>query len=93
MNTDIHFSSGIRTHDPCVRAGEDGSCLTMCDHCDQHSLLTERLKKEWSVKNQITFLENIMLTDQTFLFQLAETAGICFATLIVYAQTYKSWKL
>jgi hypothetical protein len=25
--TDMHASSGIRTHDPSVRAGEDGSCL------------------------------------------------------------------
>jgi hypothetical protein len=24
---EIHASSGIRTHDPSVRAGEDGSCL------------------------------------------------------------------
>jgi hypothetical protein len=26
-NADIHASSGIRTHDPSVREGEDGSCL------------------------------------------------------------------
>jgi hypothetical protein len=29
---DIHASSGIRTHDPSVRAGEDGSCLKACPH-------------------------------------------------------------
>jgi hypothetical protein len=26
-HTDIHASSGIRTHDPSARAGEDGSCF------------------------------------------------------------------
>jgi hypothetical protein len=26
-HTDIHASSGIRPHDPNVRAGKDGSCL------------------------------------------------------------------
>jgi hypothetical protein len=27
LHTDIHASSGIRTHDPSVQASEDGSCL------------------------------------------------------------------
>jgi hypothetical protein len=34
-NTDIHASTGIRTHDPSVRAGEDGSCLRLRGHCDR----------------------------------------------------------
>jgi hypothetical protein len=34
MHTDIHASSGNRTHDPSVRAGEDGSCLRPRGHCD-----------------------------------------------------------
>jgi hypothetical protein len=34
--TDIHTSSGIRTHDPSVRAGEDISCLRPRGHCDRH---------------------------------------------------------
>jgi hypothetical protein len=34
--TDIHASSGIRTHDPSVRAGEDGSCPRTRGHCDRH---------------------------------------------------------
>jgi hypothetical protein len=33
--TDIHVSSGIRTHDPSVWAGEDGSCLRLHGHCDR----------------------------------------------------------
>jgi hypothetical protein len=33
--TDIHALSGIRTHDPSVRASEDSSCLRPCAHCDQ----------------------------------------------------------
>jgi hypothetical protein len=33
--THIHALSGIRTHDPCVRADEDGSCLRPLGHCDR----------------------------------------------------------
>jgi hypothetical protein len=36
--TNIHASSGIRTHDPSVRADEDGSCLRLRGHCDRPSL-------------------------------------------------------
>jgi hypothetical protein len=32
-HTDIHALSGIRTHDPSVRADEDGSCLRPRGHC------------------------------------------------------------
>jgi hypothetical protein len=35
---DINALSGIRTHDPSVRAGEDSSCLRMRGHCDQQKL-------------------------------------------------------
>jgi hypothetical protein len=34
----IHALSGIRTHDPSVRASEDSSCLRPRDHCDQPSV-------------------------------------------------------
>jgi hypothetical protein len=34
-HTYIHASSGIRTHDHSVRAGEDGLCLRPRDHCDR----------------------------------------------------------
>jgi hypothetical protein len=30
---DIRVSSGVRTHDPCVWAGEDISCLRLRGHC------------------------------------------------------------
>jgi hypothetical protein len=33
--TDIHVLSGIRTHDPSVRASEDGSCFRPRSHCDR----------------------------------------------------------
>jgi hypothetical protein len=33
--TDIHGSSGIWTHNPSVREGEDGSCLGPRDHFDR----------------------------------------------------------
>jgi hypothetical protein len=32
---DIHASSGIRTHDPSVRASEDSPCLRLRGHCDR----------------------------------------------------------
>jgi hypothetical protein len=31
----IHVSSGNRTHDPGVRAGEDGSCVRLGGHYDR----------------------------------------------------------
>jgi hypothetical protein len=34
-DTDIHASSGIRTHDPSVQASEDTSCLRPRGHCDR----------------------------------------------------------
>jgi hypothetical protein len=33
---DNHALSGIRTHDPSVRASEDSSCLRQRGHCDRH---------------------------------------------------------
>jgi hypothetical protein len=33
-NTDIHAFSGIRTHDPSLRTGEDISCLRQRDNCN-----------------------------------------------------------
>jgi hypothetical protein len=35
INNDIHVSSGIRTRDTSVRAGEDGSCLRPRGNCDR----------------------------------------------------------
>jgi hypothetical protein len=32
-NTDIHILSGIRTHDPSIRANEDSSYARPRDHC------------------------------------------------------------
>jgi hypothetical protein len=34
-HADIRASSAIRTHDPNVLAGEDGSCLRLRGHCDR----------------------------------------------------------
>jgi hypothetical protein len=34
-NTEIHALSGIRTHDPSVRANGDCSCLRPRGHCDR----------------------------------------------------------
>jgi hypothetical protein len=35
QHKDIHALSGIRTHDPSVRAGKDGSCLRPRGNCDR----------------------------------------------------------
>jgi hypothetical protein len=35
-HTDFHALSGIRTHDPSVRVGEDYSCLRPRGHCDRY---------------------------------------------------------
>jgi hypothetical protein len=35
--TDIHASSGLRTHDPSVCVGEDISCLWPCGDCDRRA--------------------------------------------------------
>jgi hypothetical protein len=37
VHTDIHALSGIRTHDPSVRANEDISCRRPRSHCDRHN--------------------------------------------------------
>jgi hypothetical protein len=40
-HTDIHASSGIRTHNPSVLAGEDNSFLRPRGHCDRHRNIRE----------------------------------------------------
>jgi hypothetical protein len=35
LHTDIHTLSGIRTHDPSIRASEDSSCLRHRGHWDR----------------------------------------------------------
>jgi hypothetical protein len=44
MHTDIHASSGIRTHEPSVRAGEDSSCLKPRGHRDRPIFCTVHFK-------------------------------------------------
>jgi hypothetical protein len=49
QNKHIHISniqdlSGIRTHDPSVRASEDSSCLRPLGYCDRHSTLNTKPK-------------------------------------------------
>jgi hypothetical protein len=37
-HTDIHALSGIRTHDPSVRASKDSSCLRLYGHYDRRCI-------------------------------------------------------
>jgi hypothetical protein len=46
MYTDIPTSSGIVTHDPSIRAGEDRSCLRPYGHCDRLRWIFIDTKKE-----------------------------------------------
>jgi hypothetical protein len=41
-----HVFSGIRTHDPSVRATEDSSCLSPRGHCDRLTLLLPHINLE-----------------------------------------------
>jgi hypothetical protein len=45
-HTDIHASSGIPTHDPSVRAGEDGSCIRQRGHCDRLVFFNRRFENK-----------------------------------------------
>jgi hypothetical protein len=42
-HTDIQAFSGIRTQDPSVRAGEDGSCIRRRGHRDRHKYQSARI--------------------------------------------------
>jgi hypothetical protein len=42
--TNIHALSGIRTHDPSVRASEDSSCLRPRDHYDRPNIIWRGVK-------------------------------------------------
>jgi hypothetical protein len=45
INTNIHALSGIRTHDPSVREGEDISCLRPRGHCDRPRFVNNSLNR------------------------------------------------
>jgi hypothetical protein len=42
-HTDIDALSGIRTHDPSVRASEGSSCFRLRGYCDRHIGIYESL--------------------------------------------------
>jgi hypothetical protein len=75
MHTDIHASSGIRTHDPSVRAGEDGSCLRPRGHYDFRFIFTgiktlgkmQNQNKKIPCRNSTHFYLNIRLQPYTVL--------------------------
>jgi hypothetical protein len=52
LHTDIHAFSGIRTHDPSVRASEDSSCLRPRGHCDR-LWSSSRVLKNCSVETAV----------------------------------------
>jgi hypothetical protein len=49
-HTDIHVSSGIPTHNPSVRAGENISCLRPHGHCDRLICTASQILLEQSRK-------------------------------------------
>jgi hypothetical protein len=63
-HTDSHASSGIRTHDPSVWAGEASSCLRPHAHCDRPSLCTvAKIQYSDRPKYEINIIQTIILTD------------------------------
>jgi hypothetical protein len=66
-NADIHASSGTRTHDPSVRAGEDISCLRPRGHCDR-LLNIQRINS-----SRIQQLQN---SYQVLIFEVWKTVGL-----------------
>jgi hypothetical protein len=55
----LYASSGIRTHDPSVRAGEDGSCLGPRGQCDR---LQYRIPRENLLHILIKMFNRVKLT-------------------------------
>jgi hypothetical protein len=69
----IHASSGIRTHDPSVRANEDSSCLRPRGYCDRP--LGIILVTKW---RRITWMRNlfrIVVTRNIFNISVGKTDG------------------
>jgi hypothetical protein len=64
MNTDIHVLSGIRTHDPRVRASENSSCLKPSGHYD-------RLYNIYLFKNLVYTIRAVVLAEEITLFKFA----------------------
>jgi hypothetical protein len=80
-STDSHVLSGIRSHDPSVRAGEDGSCLRPRGHCDRQ--ITYYTTKGPAVTWKY------MYTDGDYTFRLL--TYICLAKAsILYSDFYKN---
>jgi hypothetical protein len=48
--TNIHALSGIRTHDPSVRASEDNSCLRRRGHCDRRDNIYSSLNIVFQIR-------------------------------------------
>jgi hypothetical protein len=51
INADIHASSGIRTHDPSVRADEECSGLRPRGHCDTVGTMEHNYKMDFKVSS------------------------------------------
>jgi hypothetical protein len=56
VHTDNHALSGIRTHDPSVRASEDSSCLRPRNYCDRRSrsIISQNLCRDTQEKKLST---------------------------------------
>jgi hypothetical protein len=100
-HTDIHASSGIRTHNFSVWAGEDSSYLTrrQRSHCDQLKFYRAiNRSNDWSVKCNVNPAYIIMdiIVDSVSLPNMGQTllqgSNKMVATSdCVYTKTYSSW--
>jgi hypothetical protein len=64
--TDIHALSGIRIHDPSVRASEDSSCLRLCNHSDRQNIFIVEENIYHKCLSSISSL-NLLLSSQFLL--------------------------
>jgi hypothetical protein len=60
----IHASRGIRTRDPRVRAGEDGSCLRPGGHCNRRE--TDLLHTKLTFPFPVTIIGHLQLLDSNY---------------------------
>jgi hypothetical protein len=91
----IHALSGIRTHDPSVRASEDSSCLRPRGYCDWLLMRFTPWNSEVS-KEYVASIFRIKKQSEESTRKIRQEAGIsacCLLLLIFFFWfTFRSWK-
>jgi hypothetical protein len=87
--TDIHASSGIRTHDPRIWAGEDSSCLRSRGHCDRPQ--TEKYEDKGAVSVQLLGL-NQWATYGCVCWHPQQTCTACTKVYLFLLLSFTPWR-